>query len=367
MDGPVQEAREPTAPRGAVAVALTVLWHLLVGLVLQWSDPFAPADVAAAPEPIRLTFRPEPLPPTATENVDETEYFTELPDDRADAAPDRADARSNVDSRARDRAEGEEYTDLPRMQGQSESPAVAMDASPPVAAEIGEQGREERSDPLQQETETPSEQPAPPTPTPDQPAEEAEPSPTTEAAEEIGEVPELGENPRLERPGARLVEEGETTEEAPRDLAPDARRRAGEPAPQAEPRYLIGVGRDDVFQEEMDNVRGNVPLFGDVSLNTVAWEYAPWLQRFRREFYRNWLPPYAYLLGIIDGHQVVFLEVAPDGRLLRLEVQEEEGHESLRESTVGNFRSLAPYHPLPEDFPEPTLQITIRVVYPGRR
>jgi len=78
--------------------------------------------------------------------------------------------------------------------------------------------------------------------------------------------------------------------------------------------------------------------------------------------------PYAYWsLGLISGFQLVDIEVAPDGRVLKLEVLEEEGHEALKESTLTTFRAFAPYHPLPADFPEPTLKLRVRVIYPRRR
>lgn len=361
MQGPATELREPTAPRWSAAIALAVLWHLLVALLLQVSDPFAPREVtAAASSPVQLSFRAEPLAPREVADDELPDNFTELPPDRADTKPESdVVARSNVDSRARDRAEDDQRGDLPRMEGRSEAPAVGMDASPAVSAQEGAAGADVA--PVEEGVSNlPTRNPVDdPTGSDDDAA--ADPQ------EQPGEVAAIGDEQRLERPGVEVTSGG--GQPAPRVGDPLGREaEPGTAAPQTQPRFLIGSGRDDVFQEEMDHRGGNVPLFGDLSLNTVAWEYAPWLQRFIREFRRNWLPPYAYFaLGVIKGHQVVFLEVAPDGTLLKLEVQEDVGHESLRESTVGNFRSLAPYHPLPKGFPEPTLQLTIKVIYPGRR
>lgn len=364
MQGRTAEPNDPSAPRWTAAVALALLWHVAWALLLQLGDPFAPREprstAAPARTPVELTFRAEPLAPREALADDERpRNFTELPPDRADTAPERADALSNVDSRARDRAEDDTRADLPRMEGRGESPSVAMDASPPA-------------------TETPAAAgiDAPPVPdgvsdlpAEDRAAEDTKPAtePRTVAQQAPGTVAEIGDQQRLERPGVEVT----SGDGQPPPRVGDPLRsgeRAGRSMPETQPRFLIGSGIDDVHQEEMDHRAGNVPLFGDLSLNTVAWEYAPWLQRFTREFHRNWLPPYAYFaLGVIKGHQVVHLEIAPDGTLLSLEVQEDVGHESLRESTVGNFRSLAPYHPLPKGFPEPTLQLTIKVIYPGRR
>ena len=109
-------------------------------------------------------------------------------------------------------------------------------------------------------------------------------------------------------------------------------------------------------------------LASHIVLNTLNWDFAPWIQRFIRDYHRNWFPPYAYgALGLISGFQLVDIEVAPNGRILKLEVIEEEGHEALRESTLMTFRAFAPYYPLPANFPEPTLKLRVKVIYPRRR
>ena len=126
-------------------------------------------------------------------------------------------------------------------------------------------------------------------------------------------------------------------------------------------------GMQDIFQEEMHNPGGNAALFGDVSLNTLEWAYAPWLQRFRRDFVRNWVAPYAYYLGLINGWTLVELEIAQDGHLLRLDVLGEQGHESLGRQSVASFKATAPFRPLPKDFPEATLILRIKLIYPPLR
>ena len=80
------------------------------------------------PGAIEFVFRPAepPLREKSAEPSEQPTFFSELQEDRADIAPERADFLSNVDSRARDRIEGGMDTDLPRLQGESEAPHVAM-------------------------------------------------------------------------------------------------------------------------------------------------------------------------------------------------------------------------------------------------
>lgn len=343
-----------TRRRWTAALLLTLLWHVLVALGVGLLDPFS-ADAGSEPRPpIELTFAPL-APPAAEEPAreerDEPEFFTELPEDRADLAPERADALSNVDSRARDTVTEGETTDLPRMEGRGEAPQVGLQPTPPAAEDEGS------GDPRAEDGEQV------------EPIAEPEPAESDEAAgdpeaERRGERSVLGESVESGITGRGAETEGNPLRSSQGD--PGASLRPGRISASPEPRFLVGRGRDSIYQEEMDNRLGNVPLFGDISLNTVAWNWAPWLQRFAREFHRNWVPPYAYWIGLIEGNQLVEVEIDRDGTLLRLEVKEETGHDSLREATLGNFRSIAPYQPLPEDFPEPTLRLTVRVTYPGR-
>jgi hypothetical protein len=64
--------------------------------------------------------------------------------------------------------------------------------------------------------------------------------------------------------------------------------------------------------------RRNASLTGDVSLNTIAWDYAPWLQRFGRQLMRRWIPPTAYTMGLLKegGWAQIEIEISRSGRML---------------------------------------------------
>ncbi len=320
-----------------IALLAALLWHLAVFGILQlWAPWETLTTVPRTYEPIDMVFAPLPNEASPTPSAQEPREFTELPEDRADLRPQDPDYLSNVDSRARDRVVDGEDSDLPRLQGESEAPHIGM---------------------------SPEAEPAPPelpgSGVPDAAGEEGEPRSSEESAaertREDGGTELLEDLPRIGREGRR----GEPGSE---------RRRSGRPRPIPPLEHRVGPAISDLTQEEMRHPMGNVPLFGDVSMNTVAWEWAPWLQRFQRDFYRGWINfvPYAYRIGVIHGRQVVDLEVAPDGTLLSLAVVDREGHESLEEASLANLRSFAPYGPLSEDgsFPEPTLRLRLTIVYP---
>lgn len=295
--------RQRRSERGAwsAAVVLTILLHAAVVAGVWVIRPFTPNPVQAQPpEPIQLVFV------DAADAPDEPSFFTELPEDRADTPPEKADFLSNIDSRARDAAAGEGA--LPRLEGASDAPHVALIPGEPSPRA-----------------------PAPP------------PRPR--------EAPD----PSVDAPGPESVtlEPRERGDRPPDDERPD-------------PKVLLvrPDGNSDIPQEAMNNPYGGTPLDGGITLNTVAWDYAPWIQKFRRDFLRDWRAPYAYHMGLIHGWHVLELEIAPDGELLRLDLKEQDGSDALVQTSDLTFRALAPYHPLPDSFPEKSLILLIKLVYP---
>jgi hypothetical protein len=129
------------------------------------------------------------------------------------------------------------------------------------------------------------------------------------------------------------------------------------------------AGNSDIPQPEMDNPSGNAGLTGDVSLNTTAWDWAPWIQRFGRRLMRAWYAPPAYYMGVLKegGWTIVELEITHTGEVLRMDVLEEQGHPSLIRAATSALRTISPMEPLPADFPEKTLILRVRMVYPKIR
>ena len=129
------------------------------------------------------------------------------------------------------------------------------------------------------------------------------------------------------------------------------------------------LGNSDADQLERANPDGNASLLGDVSLNTTAWDYAPWLQRFAQQLRERWYAPPAYSLGILKegGWALIEVEISRSGKLLRLDLLDEQGHSSLIRAALSALRAMAPIESLPADFPEPTLILRIRMNYPQFR
>jgi outer membrane biosynthesis protein TonB len=107
---------------------------------------------------------------------------------------------------------------------------------------------------------------------------------------------------------------------------------------------------------------------GDMTLSTYAWEWAPYINSFKRKLYTVWFAPAAYnQLGLIYGHTLIRFTISRDGNLLNYEVLEHVGHESLQTSSENAIKSTFPFKPLPANFPEETLTITAKMIYPNLR
>ena len=109
-------------------------------------------------------------------------------------------------------------------------------------------------------------------------------------------------------------------------------------------------------------------LVGDFALSTYSWSWAPYWLEFKRRLNRVWYAPPAYSeLGLIYGYTILRFRVSRQGELQDLKVLQHVGHKSLRESSVSAVESTFPLKPLPQDFPDPYLEVTIKMIYPNLR
>ena len=306
-----------------IAWAVTVALHLVAFLIFRTLPAPKPPPTTHRLEPIRLVFA-KPATATAARKPDQPHVFTELPPNRADVAPKQAEFLSNVTSRARDNVPGGDR-DLPRMQGEGDAPGVKLEPS--------------RGSPLA-------------LPMPELRSSAPPPKPATNAAQSHATpVKDQAGSAASASPQSSTTPTPQATDVTPHDAA------AG------------SSGNYDIFQPEMANPEGNAALTGDVSLNTMAWNYAPWLERFERELMHRWIPPPAYSMGILKegGWALIEVEISRSGEMLRLQLLEAQGHPSLSQAAQGALRSMAPIERLPADFPEPTLILRIRMIYPRLR
>ena len=123
-------------------------------------------------------------------------------------------------------------------------------------------------------------------------------------------------------------------------------------------------GTNNIFEQK----EFSADEVGDISLSTYAWEWAPYINYFKKRLYQVWYVPAAYYrLGLIHGYTIIRFTMNRDGSLLGYEVLQHEGHVSLQQSSVNAVNAAFPLKKLPTHFPDETLTLTLRMIYPNLR
>jgi outer membrane biosynthesis protein TonB len=113
-----------------------------------------------------------------------------------------------------------------------------------------------------------------------------------------------------------------------------------------------------------DNTGSTRASVGGISINTTAWDFAPYLLDLKHRIKQHWLPPMAFTaLGAIHGYTKINFRIYPDGRMEALTVVEQLGHDSLHRASANAIKGAAPFRPLPDHFPEEYLDITFGFYY----
>jgi hypothetical protein len=94
------------------------------------------------------------------------------------------------------------------------------------------------------------------------------------------------------------------------------------------------------------------------TLNTTAWEWAPYMQRLKARIEAHISPPAAFYYGAAAWISRVRFRIGPDGQLLEFRLLDHRGVENLQYVALDAIRGAADYEPLPPGFPEPYLEIT---------
>lgn len=120
--------------------------------------------------------------------------------------------------------------------------------------------------------------------------------------------------------------------------------------------------------QKFNQQKFSVEEVGSLSLSTYAWEWAPFIQKLKNKHKNVWYAPPAYTqLGLISGYTKIVFEIGRNGNLIRADVIDHQGHESLRTASEASIKAIFPFIPLPDDFPDETLTITATLIYPDLR
>lgn len=301
--------------RVALAISLLVHGVLIAPLWERWSPLAAdPATVVASTPSEPIAFRivdpqpgPDAAPDAPTPNLSDANRRAAQPDAPADLPAGEAF-----------RAGTSPIPSTPRPAGAAARPAVATPAPRPDARP---------ADRASAARELPA-------------AEDGTRERTEEATDD--EV-DLAASPRPEpgRTDARL------------SLGPtrSARPQPSPASPSVDPGTRLPV-------PEVDQRLTRAEAGSAFSLNTTAWEWAPYMQRLKARIEEHISPPAAFYYGTAAWISRVRFRIGPDGSLLEFRLLDHRGVENLQYVALDAITGAADYEPLPPGFPEPYLEIT---------
>ncbi len=131
-------------------------------------------------------------------------------------------------------------------------------------------------------------------------------------------------------------------------------------------RGVNGIGHSPGSRSEagLDNDDSRAPELGSFSLNTYAWEYAPYMLWLKKRIQGNIYPPPAFThMGLISGRTRLRFRILRDGSLQNLALLEYQGHASLMQTSMRAVEASLPFRKLPDNFPEEYLEITAQFDY----
>jgi hypothetical protein len=175
-------------------------------------------------------------------------------------------------------------------------------------------------------------------------------------------------------PAASTPRRADASEAAAEKPRPEEPGEEPEPAGRTDPRLALGptqiaarpsAGAPIAAQPgarlpapEVDQRLTRAEAGSDFSLNTTAWEWAPYMQRLKARIEEHIAPPAAFYYGTAAWISRVRFRIGPDGRLLDFRLLDHRGVENLQYVALDAITGAADYEPLPPGFPEPYLEIT---------
>jgi outer membrane biosynthesis protein TonB len=161
-------------------------------------------------------------------------------------------------------------------------------------------------------------------------------------------------------PAHRFSSKALTGESSRKSLEENERESQKQTSPQSE----ATMGSNQMMNQQ----KFSVEEVGALTLSTYKWNWAPYINALKNKLSYVWAAPAAYYqLGLIHGYSIIAFEIDRDGNLLKMKTLKHVGHSSLKVSSEEAIRALFKFKPLPENFPDKTLTITAKLIYPNLR
>ena len=184
--------------------------------------------------------------------------------------------------------------------------------------------------------------------------------PSADRPREADELPPEATGTEATAAGSERVERAESAAAEPQTGRTDPRLALGPMRIGAQPSAPAAATSpgDRLPAPEVDQRLTRAEAGSAFSLNTTAWEWAPYMQRLKAQIERHISPPAAFYYGTAAWISRVRFRIGPDGRLLEFRLLDHRGVDNLQYVALDAITGAADYEPLPPGFPEPYLEIT---------
>lgn len=118
---------------------------------------------------------------------------------------------------------------------------------------------------------------------------------------------------------------------------------------------------DDV---NWNNQQTSADALGGVSLSTYEWDFAPYILYMKRRIKDHLYPPPAFMqMGAISGEVTLRFVLRRDGNVRDLQFISNKGHKAFIDPSLNAIKASDPFKPLPDNFPDPYLELTWSFIY----
>jgi TonB family protein len=111
----------------------------------------------------------------------------------------------------------------------------------------------------------------------------------------------------------------------------------------------------------LQNLEGNGDFGPSFQFDSKGVDFGAWLRRFRAQVYRNWLIPYASMA--MHGHTVLRFTIHRDGAISDLLVLQPSSIDAFTKAAFNAIRTSNPTVPLPKDYPDESMVMTVIFYY----
>lgn len=132
---------------------------------------------------------------------------------------------------------------------------------------------------------------------------------------------------------------------------------------------LLGIRNpesDRIPEPSYREMQSSVERAGGVSFNTYAWEWAPYMFKLKERLQKNMFPPASFTRLGFGGEHLIRFTISRDGSLIGPVILGYKGDKVLTETSSRAITLSAPFPPLPDDFPESHLEVTVHFQYFGK-